>query len=137
MAIVLDSDVIIEAERGGFDLGKWLSSSPDEQFVIAAVTVAEIWHGLERATGAHRARRQQFLEDIVHTLPVLPYTERTAYEHARIWAELERAGQMTGAYDLIVAATAIEHGCGVATFNKRHFSPIAGLKVIDPRSPVH
>ena len=48
--------------------------------------------------------------------------ERTAYGHARLWAELEAAGKMIEAYDLIVAATALERGSQVATFNKRHFS---------------
>jgi predicted nucleic acid-binding protein len=39
---------------------------------------------------------------------------------------------MIGDYDLIVAATALERGSAVATFNKRHFSQVSGLKVIVP-----
>ena len=65
-------------------------------------------------------------------LPILPYTEVTALEHARIWAELESRGKMISYYDLIVAATALEHGSAVATFNKRHFQNVPGLKVIEP-----
>jgi len=42
-------------------------------------------------------------------------------------------GKMIGAYDLIVAATALEHGSTVATFNKRHFGVVPGLSVIEPR----
>ena len=34
-------------------------------------------------------------------VPVIPYTEQTAYEHARLWAELESAGKRIGDYDLI------------------------------------
>src|SRR5256884_2772306 len=55
---------------------------------------------------------------------IIPYTEQTAYEHARIWAELEASGKMIGFYDLIVGATAVERGSQVATFNKRHFAQI-------------
>ena len=40
---------------------------------------------------------------------------------------------MIGSYDLIVAATALERGNEVATFNKRHFSQIRGLHIIEPR----
>ena len=40
---------------------------------------------------------------------------------------------MIGGYDLIVAATALERGSAVATFNKRHFEVVPGLKVIEPR----
>ena len=36
-------------------------------------------------------------------------------------------------YDLIIAATALERGSAVATFNVRHFSAVKGLKVIEPK----
>lgn len=133
MAVILDADVVIRGEKGTFDLKKWAASLPDERFEIAAITVAELWHGVERATGAHRTRRQQYLQTILNILPVIPYTEQTAYEHARIWAELESVGQMIGFYDVLVAATALERGCSVATFNTKHLSKVRGLTVIEPK----
>lgn len=39
---------------------------------------------------------------------------------------------MIGPYDLILAATALEHKSVVATFNKRLFECVEGLKVIEP-----
>lgn len=131
--MILDADVIIRGEKGTFDLQRWLLSRPDEPFEIAAITVAELWHGVERATGVRRTRRQEYLERLLEQLPVIPYTEATAYEHARIWAELEAVGKMPGYYDLIVAATAYERGAGIVTFNTRHFSPIKGLVVVEPK----
>ena len=133
MAIILDADVIIRGERGTFDLGSWVASRPDDQFEIAAVTVAELWHGVERAQGAHKTKRERYLRTILEMLPIIPYTELTALEHARIWAALESSGTRIGSYDLIVAATALERGSAVATFNQRHFAQIAGLKVIEPK----
>jgi tRNA(fMet)-specific endonuclease VapC len=133
MAIILDTDVVIRAEKGAFDLRGWAASQPDERFEIAAVTVAELWHGVERATGVHRTRRQQYLQAMLSALPMIPYTEQTAYEHARLWAELESTGKMIGYYDVIVAATALERGGDVATFNKKHFAHVQGLHVIEPK----
>lgn len=133
MAIILDADVIIRGERGMFDLRRWVATRPDDQFEVAAITVAELWHGVERATGAHRTKRQQYLRSLLNSLPIIPYTERTAYEHARLWADLESAGKMIGFYDVIVAATALEHGSDVATFNQKHFAQVKGLKVIEPK----
>lgn len=133
MAIILDADVIIRGEKRTFDLQRWVAAQPDEQFEVAAITLAELWHGVERATGVHRAQRKQYLQAILPLLPIIPYTEQTAYEHARIWAELETSGRMIGYYDLIVAATALERGSEVATFNQRHFSQVKGLKVIEPK----
>ena len=132
MAIILDADVIIRGEKGTFALRGWVASRPDDAFEVAAITVAELWHGVERAAGAHRAKRQQYLKAILASLPVIPYTEQTAYEHARIWAELQSSGKMIGFYDVIVAATALERGSDVATFNERHFTQIKGLTVIEP-----
>lgn len=133
MAIIIDADVMIRGEKGTFDFQRWVSSHPHEQFAITAVTVAELWHGLERATVAHRSRREAYLRAIVSLMPVLPYTEQTAYEHARIWAALDASGRMIGFYDLIVAATAAEQNSPVATFKKQHFSRVPGLKVIEPK----
>ena len=89
--------------------------------------------GVERAAGTRRVKRQQYLQTVLASLPVVPYTEQTAYEHARIGAELESSGKMIGYYDLIVAATAVERGSEVATFNQRHFSQVKGLTVIEPK----
>ena len=57
MAIILDADVIIRGEKGTFDLQRWVASQPDELFEVAAVTVAELWHGVERAAGTRRPAR--------------------------------------------------------------------------------
>ena len=133
MAIILDADVVTRGEKGTFDLQNWVASRPHDQFEIAAITVAELWHGVERATGKHKDTRQHYLSAVLQSVPIIPYTEQTAYEHARIWAELEASGKMIGFYDLIVGATALERGSQVATYNKRHFTQIRGLSVIEPK----
>jgi tRNA(fMet)-specific endonuclease VapC len=66
-------------------------------------------------------------------IPIIPYTEQTAYEHARLRAQLESSGRMIGSYDLIVAATALERESVLAAFNKRHFANVRGLKVMQPK----
>ena len=132
MAIILDADVIIKGEKGKFDLIAWLDAQTGQDLEIAAITIAELWHGIERATAPHRARRERYLRAIVEGLETIPYTETTALVHAELWAELESSGNMIGAHDLILAATALERGSVVATFNKRHFSQVRELKVIEP-----
>jgi tRNA(fMet)-specific endonuclease VapC len=133
MALILDADVIISGERGAFDLEQWLKSRTNEHFEVAAITLAELWHGVERASITHRARREQYLREFVSGLSIVPYTEQTAYIHAHLWADLEGSGKMIGPHDLIIAATALERGNPVITFNTRHFAHVKGLRVIDPR----
>ena len=133
MAIILDADVIIQGEKGGFDLRGWVAARVDEEFEVAAITIAELWHGVERAKGAQRTKRERYLQSMVTSLPVIAYTEQTAYHHARIWAELEARGKMIGYYDIVVAAIAVERGSVVATFNRRHFDLVRGLQVVEPK----
>jgi len=132
---MLDAGVVIQGEKGAFDLNAWLAAHSDEAFELAAITVAELWHGVERATPGHRLRRLNYLSAVVSVIPVIQYTEQTAYEHARIWAYLQKKGLTIGAYDLIVAATALERKSQVATFNRKHFEHVPGLKVIVPKQP--
>ena len=133
MVIILDADVVIRGEKGVFYLAAWVASLPNDRFEIAAITIAELWHGVERAVEPQKFKRRKYLETVLAALPIVPYTEQTAYEHARIWAELQSAGKTIGAYDLIVAATALERGSHVATFNKRHFALVKGLRIIEPK----
>ena len=133
MAILIDSDVIIQAERGHFDLDAWLLSLPHEKFKLAVITVAELWHGAERATGAHRVKRRLFLQRIFAIFDFVTYDEKAAFEHAHLWAELESKGQMIGAHDVILAAIALHTSSTVATFNTSQFSAVKGLKVIKPK----
>ena len=129
MAIVVDTDVIIRGEKGTFAFASWLGNHPHEIFAVAAITIAELWHGIERATGDHRVKRETYLQKLAAKLP---YSQSTALIHAKVWAELEAAGAMTGYYDVMIAATGIEHGYPVATFNLKHFQSVPGLTVIHP-----
>jgi predicted nucleic acid-binding protein len=131
--IILDADVIISGEKNIFDLRGWLESRAEDQFEVAAITIAELWHGVERASATHRTSRQKYLEALVAVLPIIAYTEETAYFHARIWSDLEASGKIIGAYDLIVAATALQRGSVLATFNRRHFSQVKDLNIIEPK----
>jgi tRNA(fMet)-specific endonuclease VapC len=132
MAIILDAAIVIQGEKGLFDLNAWLVVHANEQLELAAITVAELWHGVERASPRQRAKRINYLNAVISIIPIIPYTEQTAYEHARIWAYLEKKGKMIDAYDLIVAATALERQSQVATLNRKHFDQVPGLKVIVP-----
>jgi predicted nucleic acid-binding protein len=131
MGALIDSTVLIAAERGTLDLDDLRRKYADIDFAIAAITASELLHGVHRAKGqARRARREAFVEAILNTLPVLAFDELAARVHARLWAELASKGRSIGAHDLIIAATAIARGLDVVTRDERSFPRIPGLKVI-------
>ena len=57
---------------------------------------------------------------------ILPVNTRIARRWGQLSAQLGNAGA-----DLIIAATAIEHGLTVVTGNKNHFTP-TGVPVVNP-----
>lgn len=132
MIQIADADVIIKGEKGAFDLKAWIAAQ-SEELEVAAITVAELWHGVKRATVPYRARRERYIRTVLDGVLIVPFTQATAMEHARICAACEVSGKTVAAYDLIVAATAVERGSTVATFNRRHFERIDGIKVIEPK----
>jgi tRNA(fMet)-specific endonuclease VapC len=102
----------------------------DEDRAISVITVSELLHGVHRATGAQRTRRSAFVEHLLADLQAIPITDRVARVHADVWATLTARGQLIGAHDLWIAATALAHGLGIATGNAEEFGRIPGLRVI-------
>jgi predicted nucleic acid-binding protein len=85
-----------------------------------------------RAPEARRARNAADVERILETYEPLPITDAVARVHAAIWAQLAAAASSVDAHDLWIGATALAHGFGVATLNRRDFDRIPELRVVGP-----
>lgn len=131
MGALIDSSVLVAAERQTLDLGDVLAGRGDEMVAIAAITASELLHGVHRAaTQAQRQRREAFVERLLAALPVLAFDLLTARIHASLWANLAAKGTIVGAHDLLIAATAIGAGYSVITHDSRSFARVPGLEVI-------
>ena len=131
MGVVLDTSIIVAAERRAGDFTQFLASLGDQPVGLAAITASELLHGLLRATGpAVRARRGAFVDAVLDAIPVLPFGLPEARRHAEVWAELMQEGALIGPHDLLVAATALARGYAVATLNAREFTRVPGLEVV-------
>jgi predicted nucleic acid-binding protein len=130
VAAIVDSSVLIAAERGKLDLDELLRAHADEPVAIAAITASELLHGVHRAARpAQRSRREAFVEHLLAALPVVSFDLVAARIHATLWAQLAAKGVSIGAHDLLIAATALALGYDVATHDERSFPKIPGLKV--------
>ena len=130
MGIVLDTTILIAAEKGQLDLAAFWSANSEEPIFLAAITVSELLHGVERATPSRRAKRALYVEGVLSAIEVLDFDAAVARRHASIWATLESAGNMIGAHDLLIAATALHHGFTVATLNTKDFVRVAGIQLV-------
>ena len=116
--LILDTGVLVAAERGKLDLSSVVQASDD--VTVAAIGIAEYLAGVYLAdTDARRATRRAFLERILEVVPVEDYTPDIAEHHAFLLAHVRRMGHKRGAHDLVVAATARSTGRVIVTTDDR------------------
>lgn len=131
MGVIVDTSVLIGAERQKFDMDGLLANLGDEAVAIAAITASELLHGVERSRDpVIRANRSSFAEAVFESFAVIPFGLAEARIHAGIWATLAAKGRMIGAHDLQVAATAVSTGSSLVTLNQKHFKRVPGLAVL-------
>jgi tRNA(fMet)-specific endonuclease VapC len=130
VGVVLDTSIIVAAERRVGDFGRFLESLGEEPIGIAAITASELLQGCLRARDAAvRARRGAFVDAVLDAIPVLPFGLPEARRHADLWAELMNRATLIGPHDLLVAATTLAHGYALATLKRREFGRVPALVV--------
>lgn len=130
MGLMVDTNVFVNIEKSSapLDFSSWESS---QKVYISVIVASELLMGVHRAdTESRRARRSAFVEAVIAGIGVLDVTTAVARIHAEIYAELAAKGQMIGAHDLIIAATARCHQLAILTDNVQEFSRVSGLRVI-------
>ena len=135
MGVVLDSSVLIAAERQGRNVRQLLTliraAIGETDVALSVVSLIELAHGVARAdSGERRSSREQFIQEVMTGLPVHPVTSSTALRAGRIDGESQAKGICLPLTDLLIGVTALELGYSLATGNLRHFQQVPGLSVI-------
>ncbi len=135
MGLILDSSVVIAAERRGDTVEQFIERvvnvTGDQDAALSAVGLTELIHGLYRVkTPAMRLRRESFLNELLADLTVYPYTKETAMLAGKLDGEQQSKGVVIPFGDLLIGATALSLGYSVLTVNLRDFRRIPGLSVV-------
>lgn len=125
--VLLDTTFLIDADRTDIDLDDQIHE--DDDMAIAAITVAELVVGVELASPNAKADRQAFVDDILASVPVIPYDRDIALEHAQLLGAVRQAGHPRGAHDLLIAATARATKRIVLTADESAFADLPGVTV--------
>ncbi len=130
---LIDTDVLSALRRRerSPDLVEWISGQRTTDLYLSVVSVGEVERGIVRQQRDNPVFARElalWLDSVLalygdRILPVNP-------SEARRWGRLSGVIGHDGA-DLLIAATAIEHGLTVVTRNVRHFEP-TGVPVLDP-----
>ena len=96
MGVILDSSVVIAAERRGDTVQVFLQRVIDrvgnQEAAVSAVGVVELVHGVYRSdTVERRARREAFLEELLATVAVYPLSSDVARLAGRLDADSRAA----------------------------------------------
>jgi len=135
MGLILDSSVVIAAERRGENVTAMLkqivASTGDQRTVLSSIGLTELVHGIYRAqTAEARNRRDSFIRELTNDVEVYPFTKETALLAGKIDGEQQSRGIIIPFADLLIGATALGVGYSVLTVNVRHFKLIPGLDVV-------
>ncbi|MGC2526133.1 MAG: PIN domain-containing protein [Candidatus Acidiferrum sp.] len=135
MGVILDSSIIIAAERRGHTVTEILSqvqsTRGETEIAVSVVSIAELVHGAYRAkTETQQQRRLEFIERLSTDIPVHPVTLEIARLAGRIEGQQEARGIQFAFEDLLIGATALHLGYDLATLNLRDFRQIPGLTVV-------
>jgi tRNA(fMet)-specific endonuclease VapC len=99
---------------------------------VSTIVLLELWYGIERSAESHRkenlARLATFLRG---QLDLLVFDATDGRRAASICKTLNAAGMPIGAYDLLIAAQAVERGMILVTSNLREFQRVEGLTCED------
>ena len=133
---LVDTDVLSALRRRERNpaIVRWMSKQRSTDLYLSVVSVGEIERGIarqERRDPVFARALSAWLDRVLRV-----YGERIL---AVDLATARRWGRLSGALghesaDLLIAATALEHGLTVVTRNVRHFEP-TGVPVLDPSVP--
>ena len=115
MGLILDSSVLIAAERKGHNARQALSEIArqlsGEDVALSVVTAMELMHGVVRADSPERKfMRRQFVNELLIAVPVHPVTVPVALLAGEIDGENAAKGVRLPLADLLIGVTALELG---------------------------
>src|SRR5262245_763453 len=135
--IVLDTNVLSEAMKPlpSPQVMRWLRSQPALDLFVTAITLGEIFAGIELlASGKRRSAIEKAAEATFATDfdgHILPFDSEAAREFARIVADRRRLGRPISQPDAQIAAIARSRGAAIATRNAADFEN-CGIAVLNP-----
>jgi predicted nucleic acid-binding protein len=134
---LLDTNVLSEVRKPKPEpkVLAFIAGHPLQQFYISVVTVAEIRFGIESMDDpTRRAGLNDWLTQTVRPMfhkRVLPVTEEIMLRWRIVLEDGRRSGHTYSQPDLIIAATALEHGLTVVTRDRSDYDK-ARAPVVNP-----
>ncbi len=124
--IIVDTNVLIDIERGKYNLKKLFETYPDERYCISAISVMELYVGLGYSKAKKGKEFYQQQKQIIDTLcedfEIIPITIQILKDGGIKKGDLMASGISIDIEDILIGITGefleVNH---IFTRNKKHF----------------
>lgn len=129
MELILDTNFVIAAEREGKrgthgPALQFLAKHAEDRFLITFTVVGELACGRSASPRAH-------WDQLCRPFAVLAWNREVSWQYGEMYRKLREQGQLIGANDLWIAATALAYEKSLVTKNTAEFSRVAGLELLE------
>jgi tRNA(fMet)-specific endonuclease VapC len=111
-------------------MAKMLATAPAD-LAVSVLVEHELRYGFALRGVDPTVKSWPLLEQLLALIPSLPLTRPIANRAAELRSDLAAAGTPIGPCDLLIAASALEHGATLVTNSVREFAWVPGLSVED------
>jgi predicted nucleic acid-binding protein len=132
MPYLIDSDWVIDHLADQPEAVQLLRHLSSDGIAISIITYLEAYQGVCRVqSGDDQARAESLLTTFVEAVPIIFLSPEIARRCARLRDSLKRQGKRVNqrSFDLLNAATALEHGLTLVTRNRDDYDDIADLSL--------
>jgi tRNA(fMet)-specific endonuclease VapC len=127
MRYLLDTCVISDFIKGEPGTQTRIKQTPPADIAISVITLMELRYGLK--LNPQRAQKiEPMMTSFLSSVAVLPFDNAESEKAADIRTVLKTQGQPIGAYDVLIAATALQHQLIMVTANQCEFDRVPGLQ---------
>jgi predicted nucleic acid-binding protein len=130
MAYLIDTDWIIQALAGREQVVTTIDRLAAQRISVSILSLGEVYEA-----AFHSTNSQAYLtiyREFIAPLAIVPLSEPIMERFAEIRAHLRRRGQLISDFDILIAASALQHDLTLLTYNLRHFERIPELRTYKP-----
>jgi len=120
--VCLDTDICIDILNSRARVEPLHDIILDSEIYVTSITVFELYL---RATNLNQ------VSNFLKNGNIISFDENCAVQASNIHKELKSIGKLMEFRDIFIASIAMVNNCKLVTFNKKHFSKIKDLELLD------
>ncbi len=124
---LIDTDWAINYLKGQPDVVRRLEEIKPEGLGLSVISLAELYEGVSYSRDP--AASEEGLNNFPRRVATIGIDEGTCKIFGKERGRLRAEGKRVGDFDLLIGATALQHGATLLTNNRRHFEMIEGARL--------